>query len=445
MKKLILLTTTILLNSNSITIYNDDLAYVSEDKNISVKSGLQTIKYTNLPKSIIVNSIAPDIKSKDINIYSIQFNKSQSFAKAVLEQNLNKEVSFFAKDKKLINGKLEKINPIIVESNGRFFTVKSIDSLVFENYPKKESINSYLEIKLDSKKTQDSTIELNYLINNLNWFSNYTITLKKDTLNMKVWATITNNSDKEFKDYTLSLVSGELNRVKRISLMMRTPRVSKSYVYAEPVEPAVAEIPAESLGGYYLYKVPFKDTLSKNQTKQILLIDAKNIKYKIYGLATNRSFNRYDTQELSFSKIIEFKNSKENNLGVALPSGLARVYKKGFYLGEDRINNTPKEQKVKLNTGVFFDIVGKKKIVEYIAKKHYRKIKTEYSIKNRSDKKQTVKINEYIQRYGNNIKYKTSCKESCSYKKENAFNREYNIELEPKKGYTFYSEVEIFD
>jgi len=444
MKKLLLFTTA-LLSANSITIYNNNLAHVSEDKNISVKEGLQTVKYTNLPKSIIVNSIAPDIKSKDINIYSMQFNKSQNFAKAVLEQNLNKEVSFFAKDKKLISGKLKKINPIIVESQNRFYTVDSAESLIFASYPNEDSINSYLEIKLSSKKSQDSTIELNYLINNLNWFSNYTITLKKDTLNMKVWATITNNSDKEFKGYKINLIAGELNRVRSGDMLARTPIARKSLNYAEAISPASAKVPSKAIEGYYLYKVPFSDTLAKNQTKQILLVDAKDIKYKVYGVATNRSFNRYDSQKLSFAQIIEFKNSKENGLGISLPSGIARVYKKGFYLGEDSISNTPKEQKVKLNTGLFFDIVGKKKIVEYIAKNHYRKVKTQYSIKNRSDKKQTVKIREYIPRYGNNIKYKTSCEKNCSYSEKNAFTKEYKIELEPKKSYTFYSEVEIYN
>jgi len=444
MKKLLLFTTAF-LGANSITIYNNNLAYVSEDKNISLQSGLQTIKYTNLPKSIIINSIAPEIKGENVKIRSLQFNKSQSFARAVLEQNLNKDISFFAKDKKIISGKLKKISPIIVESDGRFYTVNSIEALIFSSYPKKDSINSYLELNIDSKESQSSVVALNYLINGINWFSNYTITLKDSTLNMKVWATITNNSDKEFKNYKLNLIAGKLNRVRRDEILARSPMVRKSLNYAEAVEPAVAQVPSKSIEGYYLFKVPFSDTLAKNQTKQILLIDAKDIKYKIYAVATNRNFNRYGTQKLNFSQIIEFKNSSKNGLGLPLPSGLARVYKKGFYLGEDSISNTPKEQKIKLNTGEFFDIVGKKKIVEYINKKHYKKLKTEYSIKNRSNKKQSIKINEYIPRYGNNIEYKTSCQNNCTFTQKNAFTREYKIELDKNNTYTFYSEVEIFD
>ena len=436
------------LNSNTITIYNNDLAYVSEEKNISIQKGFQSITYTNLPKSIIVNSITPEIKNSNIHLYSIQFNKSQSFSKAILESNLNKEVSFFAKDKKLLDGVLKKVEPIIVESNGRFFTLDSINSLVFEHYPKKERINSYLELKLSSKKKAKSKIELNYLITDISWFSTYTITLYQNSLNMKVWATITNKSDKKFQDYTFNLVAGELHRVDSRSLSLQTPKVKENYLDVEPVEPAVAEapeVPSEVVEAYYLYRVPFRDTLFKNQTKEILLLDAKNIKYKIYGVAHNRDFEYYSTQKLSFSQIIEFENSSKNNLGVALPSGIARVYKKEFYLGEDTISNTPKNQKIKLETGVFFDVIGKKKILEYVVKKHYKKIKTQYTIENRSDKKQVVKIYEDIPVFRNKIKFKTNCQNSCSYTKENAFKKEYTITLEPKQSYTFYSDIEIFD
>jgi len=443
-KFLIFFSTAIFLNANSLTIYNNNLGYIKEDKNISIKKGLQTLKYTNLPKTIIIDSIAPEINSKSVKLYSLQFNESMGFRRAILEQNLNKEVSFFTKDKKLLSGILKRSDPIVVEANSKYYIVDSISQMIFNNYPNKDNINSYLELKLSSKENIDSKIRLNYLIKGISWSTNYILTLKKDKLNLKAWATIINNSDKEFKEYNLNLISGNLNKVSNYS--RRIYRKSRSMAL-EAVEPAVAKIPevgeAKAIEGYYLYNVPFKVTISKNQTKQISLIEANNIKYKIYGVAKNSAFYYYDLRKFKFSQIVEFKNSKENSLGKPLPAGVVRAYKDGYYLGENIISNIPKDEKVKIAIGELFDIVGKSKVIKFVNKSKYKYIKKEYIVKNRGKRAYEVRIKEEVPRYGDSIKFNTTCKDECKVKEKSAFYKEYTINLKPDSEYKFYTEYEI--
>jgi len=59
--------------------------------------------------------------------------------------------------------------------------------------------------------------------------------------------------------------------------------------------------------------------------------------------------------------MVEFENKKDNNLGIPMPQGKARLYKSDGesveFIGEDMIEHTPKDEKIKLKVGDAFDIV----------------------------------------------------------------------------------------
>ncbi|PIP12405.1 MAG: hypothetical protein COX49_05830, partial [bacterium (Candidatus Stahlbacteria) CG23_combo_of_CG06-09_8_20_14_all_40_9] len=126
---------------------------------------------------------------------------------------------------------------------------------------------------------------------------------------------------------------------------------------------------------------------------------------------------------------LEFKNSKENGLGVPLPQGKARIYKRDkdgslLFAGEDRIGHTPKDETVRLYIGDAFDIVGERKVIE--TKKIAERVREEtyeISIRNHKDEKITVQVVEHLADYWEIIKT------SHTYKKKDAYTIEFPIDV----------------
>ena len=415
-----------LLYSNSITIYNNDLAFVSKQYDVNTTNS-KKIEINNLPKTIIPDSIFVN----NLDVISKEFiPKDYDYIKSLVDANIGKDIEFIYNKKRLL-GKIVHKNPLVVKSNNSLYIIKDISDVIFANEPKfKSSSNLILYL---SKEANVKKVNLNYLLTSISWSANYIISLKDNSLNLQAWADIKNRSGIVFRDIDIKLIAGDLNKASYYP----KPRVLKRSVKVLSNE-AVNDIPTVTkVASYYSYKIPYRVTLDKNS--QILLFKVDNIKYKEYGEAQNSSFYRYKSANFKFSDVIEF-----NSLDRVLPSAIARVYKNKIYLGEDRVSNTPKNHKVKLRVGTIFDAVGKKEIVEYIQKEHYKKITTKYTIKNKGNKRLLLKLNEVIPSYGNTIEYKTTCSNICKQKKLDAFKREFKVDLKPKSSYQWTSRVEIF-
>jgi len=430
------------LFSNSITIYNNNLAHINESQKISLKDGLQEIKFANLPSSIIIDSISPNFEN-GVELISQSYKNNPLNIENILEENLNKEVEFYSKgrDKKLLKGRLINLNPTIIESEKKYYIVNS-NSIIFNKLPTNIDYKPYLIWKVDSKKVKESSVELSYLLNGINWSSSYTATLKDNTLNLKAWANIVNKSGKEFKDANLELIAGVVNRHSRnIAPMAKEYKVESDKAV---VASAYVNMAPKSISGYHIYKIPNRVNLFNNESKQIVIFDAKNIKYKRFAVANNNYFSNYGERKLSFTQQIKFKNSKDNGLGFPLPQGLVRVYKEKHYLGDARVRNSPKGEKITLNIGQMFDVAGRQKITKYVVRDNYRNIATKYTIHNRGVSEVEVRLNENIPRYRDDIKFKSSCSGKCISKEKNAFIREFRIKLKPNESYNFTTEFEVY-
>ena len=216
MKKIIFLIFTASLFSKSITIYNNNLAYISVNKEYNLSKGLQEIKFSNLPDSLIADSLFAEFNSSDANIISQSFYKNSFNFSSILKANLNKELEFFTKDKKRLSGKLISINPNIIKSINRYYIVASND-IIFSKIPNIANSKAYIKWQVAAKKDIKNTLNIDYLINGISWKANYVIKLKKDSLILKAWADINNQSGKEFKDINCSLVAGDLKQIQKVN------------------------------------------------------------------------------------------------------------------------------------------------------------------------------------------------------------------------------------
>ncbi|PYM73867.1 MAG: DUF4139 domain-containing protein, partial [Candidatus Rokuibacteriota bacterium] len=259
---------------------------------------------------------------------------------------------------------------------------------------------------LRNQTARPQRVEASYLTSGITWKADYVMVLNAaDSLSdLTGWVTVDNRSGATYGNAALKLVAGDVNRAPEPRRDMRALEMA-----AKAVSPAVAsrDFASEGFFEYHLYTLDGRTTIKNNQTKQLSLLAASEVpttKELIYYGAQEYYRNSYGVP-ISNQKIavyLEIKNSKENRLGLPLPKGKIRVYKADRsgsqqFIGEDWIDHTPRDEKVKIKMGNAFDLVGER------TQKDFRKlaaglyeVEWEISLRNHKDAPQTVTVIEPV-------------------------------------------------
>ncbi|RUM66769.1 MAG: hypothetical protein DSZ05_03785 [Sulfurospirillum sp.] len=428
----------------AVTVYNNNLAFVHEKREVQVQKGLQTLIYEGVASQVITASVVPQFYGAGVRLYSQNFRYNLISLDSLIQNSIGQKVTFYTngENPKLQKGTLLCAAPVVVKSDqdGKLYSLDSPTQVVFSGIPPSMITRPSLVWRAEIDKNAKLGIDLKYLSRAINWKSDYVLDLKPKTLDLHGWITINNNSGVTYENAQIRCIAGELHEA-----VLPVHYRNFDAKAAMPVTEAVHE---ESFSGYHLYKIPFRETLRDKEQKQILFIDKKGISYIQYGKAVNSYFENYGVQKLSFANIVTFTNTKSNHAGIPLPAGTVRMYSKDsggetHYVGEDRLANTPEEERVKLTVGTLFDVVGEKRITRFVADRYHRDVETTYEVRNRGKEPIEVKIEERIPAYGTKITTKSSCKGACKEEKKSAFVREFTIALKPKGSYKFTTEFEV--
>jgi hypothetical protein len=176
---------------------------------------------------------------------------------------------------------------------------------------------------------------------------------------------------------------------------------------AQGAADASRDFAAEGFFEYHLYTLDGRTTIKDSQTKQLTLLAATDVpvrKELVYYGAQEYYRTQYGVP-VSNQKVqvfLELRNAKDHRLGIALPRGKVRVYKADRsgsqqLIGEDWIDHTPKDEKVKVKLGNAFDVVGERTQKEWrkLASNLYE-VEWEISLRNHKDAEQTVTIIEPV-------------------------------------------------
>ena len=249
------------------------------------------------------------------------------------------------------------------------------------------------------------TIEASYLTQGLGWRADYVVVVNQNDTkaDLNGWVTINNNSGATYRNAELKLVAGDVNRVQeQREVAMDAMRMKSVQVAQAP------QFQEQSFFEYHLYSLQRPTTMKNNETKQISLLSAANFAVKKELVLNGQPFyfqgynNPGEAIKEKVGVFVEFKNSKENSLGQPLPAGIVRVYKADTtnaqqFIGESRIDHTPKDESVRVKLGDAFDVVAERKQVDYKAISR-RIIEYAYEIRIRNHKEEpiTVVVNEPI-------------------------------------------------
>ena len=371
--------------SVAVTIYNNNLALIKDQRKVKLNNGLNNLALRDVsaqirPETALLRSLS---HVGSFSTLEQNFDFDLLTPQKLLEKYVSKNVSIVrvnpatgtemteqATVLSANNGVVMKIGNRI--ETGQFFTNEKSGRIVYDNVPANLRDRPTLVTKLNNKTTAEQTVELSYLTGGLGWKADYVAELnaKEDRIDLSGWVTLTNTSGTHYNNAKLQLVAGDVNRIQD-----NTPRAMAMRKNIGMVAEASAPMTEESLLEYHLYTLDRPTTISDNQNKQVALLSASNVPARKELVLRGADYyygSSYGDlgQKMKVGVFLEFDNKEAVKLGIPLPKGTMRVYKKdnqgnAQFVGEDNIDHTPKNEAVRLKLGNAFDVTADKKQTDF--------------------------------------------------------------------------------
>jgi hypothetical protein len=363
--------------SVSITVYNQNFGLVREVRGIAFQRGTAPLEFADVaqhvqPETVHIRALDGGLRILEQNYQFDLLNPQKLLEKYVgrtvtvwrYDQALEREVPVEAEVLSVNGGAILRIgDEITFNYPGRFSFPEIPDNLI---------ARPTLKWLLDSER-ENVRLETSYLTNNMNWKADYVMVIDEtDRLgDITGWVTLTNQSGATYENARLKLVAGDVRRITGDPGRLMRDEAHRAVAAAE-MAPQFSE---ESFFEYHLYTLSRPTTLLENEQKQVTLLESEGIALKkrlsFYGAA--HYYRGSYGEVVSNQKVgvfIEFDNSQRNRLGMPLPNGIVRVYKADpsgaqQFVGEDRIDHTPRDERVRIRMGEAFDVVGDRRQMDY--------------------------------------------------------------------------------
>ncbi|MFQ5779640.1 MAG: DUF4139 domain-containing protein [Nitrospiria bacterium] len=354
----------------SVTVYNSNIGLVRETRRIDLEKGLTGLKFTDVAARIIPQTVHIRSLTDPSRLHVLEQNYEYDLLtpQKLLDKFVGKELNILYGDAEISITLLSTQNGIVYRQGDRVFTGHP-GKIIFPKLPENLIPNPTLVWQLENRSPRPHRVESTYLTEGMSWKADYVALLDKEDrhIDLTGWVTLDNRSGATYKNARLKLVAGDVNRVFEtfkakddVRMRREMSSVAKPSAFRE-----------ESFFEYHLYTLQRPTTLKENQTKQVTLLTANQVpvtKHFLYYGAQHYYRTQYGVP-ISNQKVgvyIEIANKMQNRLGISLPKGTVRVYKADGdggqqFIGEDRIDHTPKDETIKIKMGEAFDIVAERK------------------------------------------------------------------------------------
>ncbi len=384
-----------------VTIYNGNLGLVKDTREARLDAGTLEVQFADVaalidPTSVHLKSLTDPTA---LRILEQNYEYDLLTSAKLLEKYVGKKVRLYQSNGAYQEATLLSTNGPIYEINGQIHMGHS-GQVVLPALPENLVSKPTLVWLLRNAKAAAQRVEASYLTGGISWKADYVMVINAaDTRSdLTGWVTIDNKSGSTYTNAALKLVAGDINRATD---RRREGRLMEVAAKAASVDNAERDFKSEGFFEYHLYTLDGRTTVKDNQTKQLALMSAADVpvdKHFIYYGAADYYRTQYGVP-MSNQKVgvyLELKNTKDNRLGMPIPKGRVRVYKADTsgsqqLIGEDWVDHTPKDEKIKIKMGDAFDVVGQR------TQKDWKKIapnlyEVEWEITLRNHKKEAVTV-----------------------------------------------------
>jgi hypothetical protein len=397
----------------AVTVYNSDIALVRDVRNIDLQRGTFDLSFMDIaatvnPATVHFRSLTePSRVSVLEQNYEYDLLEPDKLLRKYVGRDVTlvrtRQVDGSTREEEVTARLLSYNNQPVWKIGNEIVTGLHADHIRFPELPDSLYTRPTLIWTLDNGGATRHRVEAKYLASKLSWNADYVLTVARDdkAADIDGWVTLTNGSGTAFRNAKLQLVAGDLNRVRQsLNKMLVADEMGRREVGA------AAPMAQEAFSDYHLYTLGRKTTINNNETKQVSMLAGTGFpvakRYVVNGQAfyyhnANRPGAPIKDQVEVF---YQFKNEVKGGLGMPMPAGTVRVYQADSnggvqFVGEDRIDHTPKDEVLNLKIGNAFDVVCERNQVDFdkIASNVYE-VEYAVTLRNRKATAVTVEVNE---------------------------------------------------
>jgi len=466
----------------ALTIYNQDFAVVRETIPLNLNQGVNEMRYTDTtahvePESVILRDPAG---ARALQILEQNYRADPVSQGLLLSLYEGETIDFLERigDRtRVVRGKIIRSgymphstglrrygnqyrqtqmarasgggNQPIIEVQGRL-RFQLPGTPLFPALTDDTILKPTLHWLLETDKPGKFDGELCYVTGGMSWEADYNLVApeKGDVLDLVGWVTMDNQSGKSFEDARIKLMAGDVSKIQPEDRSRLRAALASPASGFGGMRPPVTE---KAFEDYHLYTLNRRATLRDRETKQVEFVRASGVdseriyvydgvkidsnRYRGWDMQNIRQNREYGTQSNPKVWVMrEFENSEDNNLGIPLPRGRVRFYRQDDdgqleFTGENVIDHTPKDEKVRVYTGNAFDIVGERRRTNFVINTNQDWLDESFEIKVRNHKEEPVEVRvvEHLYRWSNwEIR-----EASHTHKKIDSQTMEFRIKLEP--------------
>jgi hypothetical protein len=444
-------------SQSALTIYNQNFFVAREHLPLDLKPGANRIEYAGIAAHVEPDSvILRDPAGRALQILEQNYRNDPVSQELLLSFYEGKTIDFLAQPGQIVKGKIIRSGYVPSFSYGQNYQQSAYSQPIIEvdgvlrfglpGQPLFPALSQDSILKptlgwlLQTDKPGAFEAELSYVSGGMNWHADYNLVVADGSANqtnlvdLVGWITMQNQSGKTFENAQIKLMAGDVNKLVAAGMPMAKAVNGALRMADEAMAPVVQE---KAFDEFHLYTLQRPTTLHDQETKQVEFVRATGLRsqqlyiydgaqvgqYAYYNADQIRQDASYGTQSNSKVWVMqEFKNSAANHLGIPLPKGRLRFYRRDTdghleFVGENAIDHTPNDETLRIYTGNAFDIVGERKRTNYYVENSQHWMDESFEIRVRNHKKEPVEVRmvEHLYRCNN---WKLTDQSTASRKKD---------------------------
>jgi hypothetical protein len=460
----------------SLTIYNADFAVVRQELPLDLKAGDNLVNVSDITRHLEPDSVILRDPAGKHSLHVLEQNYradpiSESLLLSLYE---GKTIDFEVGAGQTIKGKVIRsgytphsdfamnrygqnyyqaqmagaTGQPIIEVNGQLrFSLPGTP--IFPSLTDDTILKPRLEWLLATDKPGKFPAELSYVTGGMSWQADYNIVApeKGDLVDVVGWITMDNQTGRTFENAHIKLMAGDVNKMQQGGVVAGAMKVAMASA-VDVVGPPVTE---KAFDEYHLYTLERTTTLRDRETKQVEFIHAAGVttkqvyiydgakidpnRYNGWNFDNIRNDHSFGTESNPKIWVVrEFVNSQVNHLGMPLPKGRVRFYRRNDdgqveFTGENTIDHTPKDETIRIYTGNAFDITGERHRTNYTVEPGKSAATETFQIVVRNHKKEPVQVRvvEHLYR-GKNWEIVSK---SDDFEKKDSQTVEFSVTIQP--------------